>query len=63
MAQERSDEVVTKRFFRHADRINKLFIIIPNSKNSNRDLRLCRNLEKNYGSLLYDLPLSDHFQY
>ena len=61
VAQERSDEVVTKLFFRHADRINKPFIIIPNSENSYRDLRLCRNLQKNYGSLLYDLPLGGHF--
>ena len=61
MSQEWSDEVVTKLFFRHADRINKLFIIIPNSENSNRDLRLCRNLQKNYGSLFYDLPLGGHF--
>ena len=61
MSQEWSDEVVTQLFFRHADRINKLFIIIPNSENSNRDLRLCRNLQNNYGSLLYDLPLGGHF--
>ena len=52
-----------KLFFRHAVRINKLFIIIPNSEDSNGDLRLFRDPAKNYGYYVYDLPLGDHFHY
>ena len=36
---------------------------MPYNEDSNGGLRLFRDPAKNYGSLVYDLPLGDHFHH
>ena len=58
-----NDDLITPSLHgKHSEWWRLEVIINPIARISNVDLRLFRGPAKNYGSLVYDLPLGDHLR-